>query len=208
MASNTNSSNQQAKQVTITLPDASYEPAALAVLAGLYLVEPWSHLLANLTPQQQVQAAVLADMWQLSAASQAALSVLQSDNSTDSLSAMLEQMLTIEAVPDCLLPVFEHSWQALLSKYDSLAAVPQSMQQLLAQALLSKHGDLEAVWAQGGAALQASLLDLPLHAMELLLASDKLKVNPPCHMCRHMKSLHGVALPGTEWWCCHVDWVV
>ena len=54
------------------------------------------------------------------------------------------------------------------------------MQLLLEQALLSKYGDLEAVWAQGAAALQQSLFDLPLLAMELLLASDKLKVSPAC----------------------------
>jgi hypothetical protein len=35
-----NDSNQQSKQqVTITLPDASYEPAAMAVLAELYHVK-------------------------------------------------------------------------------------------------------------------------------------------------------------------------
>jgi hypothetical protein len=47
----------------------------------------------------------------------------------------------------------------------------------LLQILLSKYGDLEALWAPGGASLQDSLLNLPLYAMQLLLASDKLKVS-------------------------------
>jgi hypothetical protein len=195
VASNTASSNQ-AKQITITPPDASYEPAALAVLAGLYLVEPGTQLLADLTPQQQVQAAVLADMWQLPEASQAAISVLQTADSTYILCALLEQMLAVAAVPECLLPVFEHSWQALLDAAhavcESLAAIPKDMQRLLEQAVLSKYGDLEAVWAPDGAALQESLLDLPLHAIELLLASDKLKVSLTVssqRQCRHQPIL-------------------
>jgi hypothetical protein len=148
------------------------------VLAGLYWVKPWQKLLADLTPQQQVQAAVLADMWQLTAASQAAVEALQAAaSSTDTLSAVPEQQLSLPVVPDCLLPVFEHCWQALLSKYSSLPAVPQSTQRLLEQILLSKYGDLEAVWAPGDGSLRRSLMALPMYAMELLLASDKLKVN-------------------------------
>jgi hypothetical protein len=124
----------------------------MAVLAGLYLVQPWPKLLADLTPQQQVQAAVLADMWQLPAASEAAVAVLQeaTGNASDA-SAVLEQLFSLPAVPDCLSQVLE-------------------------QAVVGKFGDLEAVWGPDGASLQESLLALPLHAMELLLASDKLKV--------------------------------
>jgi hypothetical protein len=148
------------------------------VLAGLYLVKPWQQLLADLTPQQQVQAAVLADMWQLPAANRAAVDILQSPAaSTDSLSAVLQQLLSLQVLPDSLSPVFEHCWQALLSKYNTLSAVPQSMRPLLQQILLTKYGDLEAVWAPGGGSLQVSLMALPLYAMELLLASDKLKVS-------------------------------
>jgi hypothetical protein len=140
------------KQVIVPLPDVSYETAAQAVLAGMYQVEPWSKLLADLTPQQQVQAAVLADMWQLPAATEAAVGLLQSAAvDTDKLSGVQEQLLSLAAVPDCLLPLFE-------------------------QALLSKYGDLEAVWDPANDALQKSLLRLPLHAMRLLLASDKLQV--------------------------------
>ena len=122
----------------------------MAVLAGLYQVEPWPKLLADLTPPQQVQAALLADMWQLPAVSGTAVGVLQAATDSKAMaSAVLEQLLSMAAFPDCLQPVFEC-------------------------VLLSQYGDLEAVWAS--LALQESLLALPLHAMELLLASDKLKV--------------------------------
>jgi hypothetical protein len=179
----TASSSQQAKgQVTITLLDANYEPAAMAVLKGLYQVKPWIDLLPDLTPQQQVQAAVLADVWQLSAASEAAVGVLQkgleepesshthesdpfkvlrprlaAEDSSKKLSAVVEQLLSLAAVPDSLLPVLE-------------------------VALLRTYGDLEAVWnpiAAGTHAsreLQDSILLLPLQMMMVLLASDKLKV--------------------------------
>jgi hypothetical protein len=51
-------SNRKATtQVNITLPDASYEPASMAVLAGLYQVAPWPELIANLTPHWVLLAA-------------------------------------------------------------------------------------------------------------------------------------------------------
>jgi uncharacterized protein YegL len=127
----------------------------MAVLAGLYMVKPWVYLLAELTPQQQVQAAVLADMLQLTAAGEAAATLLQvAAGSADSVSAVLDALLGLATVPDCLLPVFQ-------------------------QALLSKYGNLEAVWDPAGpygTILQNALLGLPLQAMEQLLAADKLKV--------------------------------
>jgi hypothetical protein len=133
-----------------------------------------------LTPQQQVQAAVLADMWQLTAASDAAVALLQkaanSGDSSQHASAALEQLLSMAAVPDCLMPVFGQSRQALFNKYLYEAAVPANVQPLFELALLSKYGDLEAVWAPDAVSLQESLLELPLHVMELLLASDRLKV--------------------------------
>jgi hypothetical protein len=145
-------SQQPARQINITLPDASYEPAATAILAGLYQIWPWSRLIADLNPQQQVQAAVLADMWQLPVARGPAAKLLEvAADSADKAAAVLESLISMAVLPDCLLPVFE-------------------------KALLCKHGDLEAVWAPTAAALQESLLALPLHAMELLLASSKLKV--------------------------------
>jgi hypothetical protein len=124
--------DQHVTQINITLPDASYEPAAMALLEGLYHVKPWSKLLADLPPEQQVQAAVLADMWQLTAACKAAVAVLEAViYDTDSLAAVLETLLNLDAVPDCLSPVFEQFWQALLSKHSSLAAMPQWLALLL-----------------------------------------------------------------------------
>jgi hypothetical protein len=179
------SSKRQAKQqVTITLPNASYKPAAMAVLAGLYQVDPWPKLLADLTPQQQVQAAVLADMWQLPAAINSAVEVLQVEVAGSLVSAVLDELLSLAAVPDCLLPVFEVT-------------------------LLSKYGNLEAVWGPAGASLQEPLLALPLHAMELLLASDKLKVKLVYSLCNacafslHAYSMRVTVKHGTIFSSCH-----
>jgi hypothetical protein len=56
-------SRQQARrQIHITLPDASYEPSAMAVLSAMYLVKPVQELLEDLTQQQLLQTTVLADM--------------------------------------------------------------------------------------------------------------------------------------------------
>jgi hypothetical protein len=71
---------------------------------------------------------------------------------------------------------------AVINQLISLPAVPDSLLPVLERALLSEYGDLEAVWNPAGwtcsavASSQESLLALPLYAMELLLASDKLKV--------------------------------
>jgi hypothetical protein len=56
-----------------------------------------------------------------------------------------------------------------------MQAVPACLAPLLKKVLLSVFGDLEAVWAD--AALLKQLLGLPLHAIELLLSLDELKVN-------------------------------
>ena len=150
------SSDQQHRtQMHITLPDASYEPAAMAVLAGLYQVQPWPELFDSLTHQQQVQAAVLADMWHLPTARAAAMQRLRAAiDSAEGGTAVLDQLLSLPAMPYCL-------------------------QALLEQALLRKFGDLEAVWGASAAssALQQSLLALPPAAMDLLLASSKLRVS-------------------------------
>jgi hypothetical protein len=44
----------------------------LAKLSGLYQVKPWAQLLADLTQQQLLHAAKLAELWQLPAAADAA----------------------------------------------------------------------------------------------------------------------------------------
>jgi hypothetical protein len=119
----------------------------------MYIVKPWPELLGELKPQQQVHAAVLADMWQLPVATEAAVAVLKTsaDSSTEKGQAVLEGLVSLKAVPDFLMLLFE-------------------------KPVLSKYGNLEAVWGPAGASLQESLLRLPLPAIEMLLASDKLKV--------------------------------
>lgn len=47
---------------------------------------------------------------------------------------------------------------------------------LFEKPVLSKYGNLEAMWGPAGASLQESLLRLPLPAIGIMLASDKLKV--------------------------------
>jgi len=126
-------------------------PAALAVLAALYGVKPTLELLSELTQEQQIHAAVLADMWQIDAVSTAAVQLLQSAaQSSDGLStAASERLLSTTAYPDCLAP-------------------------LVQVLLVNKLGDVEALWGDGE--LQELLLGLPLTLMELLLASNVLRV--------------------------------
>lgn len=143
------------QQIRLTVQDASWEAAALTVLAVLYLAQPAAELLAALTQEQQVQAAVLGDMWDVPAATSTAVRLLSApidgSSSSDGLSeAALVQLTSMSAVPACLLSVLQ-------------------------SALVSKFGDLEAVW--GNADLREALLLLPLPAMEQLLSSDKLKVS-------------------------------
>lgn len=74
----------------------------MAILAGMYIVKPWPELLGELKPQQQVHAAVLADMWQLPVATEAAVAVLKTsaDSSTERGQAVLEGLVSLKAVPD------------------------------------------------------------------------------------------------------------
>jgi hypothetical protein len=135
----------------LELQDASEQPAALAVLQSLYAVKPLPELLSELSQEQQLQAAVLADKWQVPNISRAAAELLvKAANTPGALEdAVQDRLLETEALPDCLQP-------------------------LLKSVLLSLLGDLEGVWADAG--LRDKLLRLPLHAMELLLFCDELKV--------------------------------
>jgi len=153
-ASYANASNADAgsrRQLAITLPDEQQVPVALAVLAALYGVKPIPELLSELSQEQQLHAAVLADMWQIDAVSTAAVQLLQSAaKKLAGLSAAAsKQLLSMPAYPEPLAPLVE-------------------------VVLFSKLGDVEAVW--GDAELQELLLGLPLAAMKLLLSRWKLKV--------------------------------
>jgi len=148
-ASNTHAGSR--RQLVITLPEEHQVPAAMAVLAALYGVKPVPELLSELTQEQQLHAALVADMWQIDAVSTNAAQLLErAAQSLDGLSAAAsKQLLSMTAYPDCL-------------------------EALVQVVLLDKLGDVEAVW--GDAELQELLLGLPLAAMELLPASDELKV--------------------------------
>jgi hypothetical protein len=138
-------------RLELELRDASERQAALAVLQSMYAVKPLPELLSELSQEQQLQAAVLADKWQVpSVGSTAAALLVNAANIPGTLSeAVQHQVLAASALPDCLQPLQE-------------------------SVLLSLLGDLEAVWADAG--LRDRLLSLPLHAMELLLSCNELKV--------------------------------
>jgi len=150
-------------QLDIALPDEQQVPAAMTVLSALYGVKTIPRLLSELTQEQQLHAAVLADMWQIDAVSAGAAKLLNSAaQSSNGLSAAVtKQLLSMPAYPDSLVP-------------------------LVQVVLLDKLGDVEAVW--GDDELQELLLGLSLAAMELLLASDALKVRLD-ERCRHQKPL-------------------
>jgi hypothetical protein len=141
---------QDRPQLVLTLQDASEQPAAMAVLEALYATKPLPELLSVLMQEQQLQAAVLADMWQVSDVSAAVVDQLIEAAKAGKLSEAAEQqLLHMPAQPACLQPLLKH-------------------------VLLSVFGDLETVWATDSMRLR--LLGLPLPAMELLLSCDELKV--------------------------------
>jgi hypothetical protein len=138
-------------RLELELQDASEQEAALAVLSSLYAVKPLPRLLSELSQEQQLQAAVLADKWQVPNVSSAAAQLLVAAANT----------------PGALADTVQHSVLAA-------AALPDCLQPLQQSVLLSLLCDLEAVWAD--AELREKLLRLPLHTMELLLSSSQLKV--------------------------------
>jgi hypothetical protein len=161
-SSASSSGTQQAQQdiskpqLVLTLQDASEQPAAIAVLAAMYGAKPLSDLLSVLSQEQQLQVAMLADMWQLPAISTKAARALASTlKAQGKLSeTVTQQLLHLQAMPDCLQPLAKH---------------------LLLQLL----GNLEQCWADP--ILRDRLLQLPLSSMELLLSCNTLQVSPqPC----------------------------
>jgi len=145
----------------------------MAVVSSLYLVKPLPELLSELPQEQQLHAALLADMWEVPDVTTAAVQLLVKAAKTNAgLKPGLPQLyLAHEALPDCLLPLLPSVVAA------ALQSPQQPDQQVTAQVkplLLRVLGDLEGVWAD--AALQDILLKLPLAAMELLLGCDELQV--------------------------------
>ena len=141
----------------LALQDASEQPAALVVLKALYAVKPLPELLSELSQEQQLQAALLADMWQVPDVSTAAVRLLKAAAGTQAglSEAVRKEVLGLQAIPACLQPLVQH----------------------VALTVLGDRG--EAVWSD--AALQEVLVGLPLPVMEVLLACGKLQVR--CWLC-------------------------
>lgn len=167
---NSNTKRTPAKpQIVWTLQDASQLPTALALLQALYNVKSIPDIMAELASEDQLQAAVLADMLDLPIMCAAAVQQLQDNyNSPNKLlpAAVVDSFLEFEALPTCLVLLLPHVAAAVLS-----AANQQSQ---LLRLLLSVLGDLEEVWED--AALQEALLGLPCQALVLLLSCNALKV--------------------------------
>jgi hypothetical protein len=157
-------------RLVLTLQDAAQEPAAVAVLAALYSVKPIPELLSKLPQEQQLHAALLADMWQIADVSTTAVKLLVDAATADQglSEAAYEQYLQLAAPPAGLLPLFEVLVGLLAQQTDQRSAAT------LKRMLLSVLGDLEEVWAD--TALQETLLRLPLTAVVKLLGCDELKV--------------------------------
>lgn len=164
-----NSSGSKPRLV-LTLQDAAQEPAAVAVLRALYSVKPIPELLSGLPQEQQLHAALLADMWQVADVSTAAVKILADAAAADQCVSKeaCEQLLQLAAPPTCLLPLFEVLVHLLAKQTD------QQSTATLKCMLLSVLGDLEEVWADQ--ALQDTLLRLPLGAMVVLLGCNELMV--------------------------------
>lgn len=158
-------------QLILTLQDQDEQPAALAVLGSLYHIKRMPELLSELTQVQQLQAAVLADMWEVPDVSAEVVRLLLA--AADSATGLTEHLALyyaqMPAVPSCLLPLLQQVVAVCLrsSKADVKSAGEC--------ALLLALGDFGAVWAD--AAVLKVLLGLPLAMMELLLGSDQLKVS-------------------------------
>jgi len=90
--------------LSLVLQHPSQEPAAIAVLAALYGVSVEAD---ELSQEQLLQAAVLADMWQIPGVATAAVQLLVNAAMGPGLSeAAAKAFLDLEAIPNCLLPLF------------------------------------------------------------------------------------------------------
>ena len=178
------------RQLVLTLQDPDEEPAATALLATLYGVKPVNELLGALSQEQQLQAALLADMWQMPAVSTAAVQLLVEAAGSDGngLTAALQNRFNyLDAHPTCLLPLLKGVVAAGLQSGNSPA------QRIgVKRLLLSVLGDLEEVWRDEQ--LHKALLELPLAAMEQLLSFDELKVRSADEVCAQYACTQAAAL--------------
>lgn len=176
------SDTQDRPTLTVTLQNDSQLPAALAVLEALYGGRPVQDLLSSLSLQQQMYAAVLADMWQLESVSSAAMQTLQAAlahaKSPGLLQSAMQAVFSLPSLPACLMPVIRniiaHACSSKLMYQHADTNSGRMHRSSLQQLLLYMLGDLEAVWHSS--TLTEMLLELPAAAMKLLLTSDDLMV--------------------------------
>jgi hypothetical protein len=145
--------------LVLTLQHEDEQEAAMAVLASMYKVKPLPELLSELTQVQQLQAAVLADVWGLPEVSTEAVRLLlaAADKGAGLSYELVMHYAQMQAVPSCLVRLppkivavcLDSSTEHTLSNFRSAAQ----------QAVLTFLGDLNAVSAD--AALLQQLLVLP-----------------------------------------------
>lgn len=153
----------------VTLDSPEHEAAVLGVLAAMYGAT--EHL--DALPQQQlVQVVVYGDRLQVEAATKAAMQRLEAaQRSTAGLRAgTVQALVALPAWPACLLPLLPAVARKATYSTDELSQEQQQVQ----RALVAVLGNLEEVLADGE--LRLKLQNLPLPALQLLLASDQLQV--------------------------------
>jgi hypothetical protein len=189
----------------LELQDASEEAAALTVLQSLYAVEPLGQLLAKLRQEQLLQAAMLADKWQVPDVATAAVSAVPGDRLSREV---LQQFVQLPALPTFLLLLLGPVSKACFRNSGAGAGMAKDAKRLL----LSVLGDWEAVL--GDAALRTALLALPPATFRRLLSYDDLKVcvagrqtlpmlcihycstDPHSSVCMRLK--HGACVPSNQ----------
>lgn len=149
----------------LELNDASEQAAALAVLQSMYAAAPLQELLSQLSQEQQLQAAMLADKWQVPDVAAAAVGALSRGGLSE---AVLQQFLQLPAVPTFLLPLLSPVLSACMGDSGTGAGMAEGAK----RCLLSVLGHLEEV--MGDAELKKALHALQLPAIKLLLLSDEL----------------------------------
>jgi hypothetical protein len=138
-------------QLVLTLESSDHLPAALAVLQALYGVKELHVLLSELQQEQQLQVALLADLWQVPQLTSTAVLGLHTQ-----------------------LKIHRHLSEEVTEQLLALQAVPDFLQGLLEAMLLCKFGALEAVW--GNPAQAGTLLKASLPVMQVFLSLGGLQV--------------------------------
>lgn len=162
----------------LTIDSQDQLPAAEAVVAALYGAHD---TLLKLDQQQQLAAALIADRVHIApAVKHSVQALLSAAKSEEGLSAAaLEALASLYPWPSCLLPLLPAAVAGAACCKGDAAADLDAIRALdsnrrVQRMLLAVLGDLDAAWRDDQ--LRQLLLKLPLPAMQLLLASDQLRV--------------------------------